>query len=64
MRFGVIVCPRCKKVKGVDLSKKTTKCIRCNKILKLENSKIFYKTNSQEELQRNIGEINAKIIQL
>ncbi len=61
MRFGVIVCPKCKKVKGVDLSSKTTKCSRCGKILTIDKLKIFYKTNSQEKLQQAIGLKNAEL---
>jgi len=61
MKFGVIVCHSCKKVKGVDLSCKTTKCPWCGKILRLENLKIFYKTDSQEELQQAIGLVNADL---
>lgn len=61
MRFGVVVCPNCKKVKGVDLSCKTTKCPRCGKVLMLENLKIFYKTNSREKLQQAIGLVNAEL---
>ena len=61
MKFGVIVCPNCKKVKGVELSCKTTKCTRCGKVLRLENLKIFYKTDSQEELQQAIGLMNADL---
>jgi uncharacterized protein YeeX (DUF496 family) len=61
MKFGVIVCPNCKKVKGVELSCKTTKCPRCGKVLRLENLKIFYKTDSQEELQQAIGLMNADL---
>jgi len=60
MKFGVIVCPKCKKVKGVDLSKKTTKCHGCGKILTIDKLKIFYKTTSQEKLQKAIGLMNAK----
>jgi len=61
MKFGVIVCPNCKKVKCVELSCKTTKCPRCGKVLRLENLKIFYKTDSQEELQQAIGLMNADL---
>ena len=59
MKLGVIVCPKCKKVKGVDLACKTTKCSRCGKILAIDKLKIFYKTDSQEKLQQAIGLINA-----
>ncbi len=60
MRLGVIVCPKCKKVKGVDLSCKTTRCPRCSKVLTIDKLKIFYKTESQQELQQTIGLMNAK----
>jgi len=60
MKFGVIVCPKCKKVKGVDLSYKTTKCPRCGKVLTIDKLKIFYKTDSQKKLQQAIGLMNAK----
>ena len=60
MKFGVVVCPKCKQVKGVDLASKTTKCPRCGKILTIDKLKIFYKTDSQEKLQQAIGLMNAK----
>ena len=60
MKFGVIVCPKCKKVKGVNLSYKTTKCLRCGKVLTIDKLKIFYKTDSQKKLQQAIGLMNAK----
>ena len=59
MRFGVIVCPGCKKAKGVNLSSKTTKCIRCGKTLNLEKLKILYETTSRQKLQNALGIINA-----
>jgi len=61
MRLGVIVCPACKQVKGVDLSSKTTKCTRCGKSLQLSKLKILYETESQEKLRQAIGVMNAKI---
>ena len=60
MKLGVIVCPKCKKVKGVNLNHKTTRCSRCDKVLKIDKLKIFYKTDSQKKLQQAIGLINAK----
>ncbi|VVB60985.1 Uncharacterised protein [uncultured archaeon] len=61
MRFGVIVCPQCKQVKSVDLSSKTTKCIRCGKTLQIKKLKIFYETESQEKLRNAIGLLNAEL---
>jgi transposase-like protein len=59
MRLGVIVCPQCKQVKGVNLSSKTTKCAGCGKTHTLEKMKIYYKTESQEKLRQAIGLLNA-----
>ncbi len=61
MRYGVIVCPNCKKAKGVLLSNKTSRCARCGKILKINKLKIFHETNSTEEMQNAIGLLNAKL---
>jgi hypothetical protein len=61
MRFGVIVCPQCKYVKGVELSSKTTKCIRCGKTLQLEKISIVYETDCQEKLRQAIGLLNAEL---
>jgi hypothetical protein len=61
MRFGVIVCPQCKYVKGLELFSKTTKCIRCGKTLELKKLKIFYETDSQEKLRQAIGVLNAEL---
>ena len=61
MRLGVIVCPQCKQVRGVDLSSKTKKCAGCGKTLSLEKLKIFYETDSQEKLRQAIGLLNAEL---
>ena len=60
MKYGVVVCPKCKTPKGVALSSKTTRCIRCNKNLNLQKIKVLYKTNSELELRNVIGLINAE----
>jgi len=57
----VIVCPVCKRVKGVDLSSKTTKCTHCGKTLQLKKLKIYYETDSQEKLRQAIGLVNAEL---
>jgi len=61
MRFGVIICPQCKQVKGVDLSSKTTKCVGCGKTHQIKKLKIFYETESQEKLRNAIGLLNAEL---
>ncbi|OGS39897.1 MAG: hypothetical protein A3K77_04740 [Euryarchaeota archaeon RBG_13_31_8] len=59
MRYGVVVCPKCRNPKAVLLSFKTSKCTRCNKILDIDKLKIIHKTNSESEVRNVIGLINA-----
>ncbi|KYK27935.1 hypothetical protein AYK20_07720 [Thermoplasmatales archaeon SG8-52-1] len=61
MKYGIIVCPKCKRSKAVNLSNKTTKCIRCGKVLTLDKIRILYKTNSETDLQNKIYTINKKL---
>jgi hypothetical protein len=61
MKFGIIVCPKCKMAKGTDLSNKTTRCIRCGKVLTIEKLKILYKTNSEQKIREAIGLVNAEL---
>jgi len=61
VRFGIVVCPKCKKAKAVELSCKTTKCIRCGKVLILDKLNIFYKTDSEQKLRHSLGLLNAEM---
>jgi transposase-like protein len=61
MKFGIVVCPRCKKAKVVDLFCKTTKCHRCGKVLKLEKLKILYETDSEHKVRQALGLVNAEM---
>ena len=61
MKFGIIVCPKCKKAKAVNLSNKTTKCFRCNKTYQITKMKVLYKSNSETKIRQEIGRINAEI---
>ena len=62
MKYGVIVCPKCKKVKAVNLNYKSTKCFFCKKQILLNKVKILFKSNHQEEIRYAIGQINAELI--
>jgi len=59
MKYGIIVCTKCKQVKGVELRYKSTRCIKCNKTIKLDKVRILFETNSKGELSHAIGLINA-----
>jgi hypothetical protein len=62
MKYGVIICPKCKKVKAVDLTNKSTKCFFCNKILIINKMKIIFKSNHLEKIRQVIGQINAELM--
>ena len=62
MRYGVIVCPNCKKVKAIDLNFNSTRCFNCNKLLKFNKIKIIFKSNSQQEIRSVIGKTNEKLM--
>lgn len=61
MKYGVVVCPKCRQVKGIELRHKSTKCIRCNKNIVIDKVKIVFETNNEEELRNAIGLLNAKL---
>jgi len=61
MRFGIVVCPKCRKAKAVDLSCKTTKCVGCNYIIYLDKVRVVYKTDSPQKLRQVIGKTNAEM---
>jgi hypothetical protein len=61
MKYGIIVCPRCRNSKVVDLSCKTTTCFRCNKRIDLKKVNILYKSNSEQGIREAIGIINVRL---
>ena len=48
--LGVICCPKCKFVTGVDLQFKTKKCIKCNFSINLKKIHVIYKTEHNKDL--------------
>ncbi len=60
MKYGVVVCLKCKNPKVVLLSSKSSKCMRCGKILYIDKLKIFFKTNSKSKVRTAVGLINAE----
>tara|TARA_E500000331_G_C16991923_1_gene598148 strand:- start:99 stop:308 length:210 start_codon:yes stop_codon:yes gene_type:complete len=48
--YGVICCPKCRFVTGVDLQFKTKKCIKCNYNINLKKVRVIFKTEDNNEL--------------
>ncbi|MFO7990854.1 MAG: hypothetical protein R6U61_00990 [Thermoplasmata archaeon] len=60
-RYGIIVCTGCNYARAVDLTNKTAECTHCGKRMKLKKMKIYFSSDSQEEVRWAVGRINAQI---
>ena len=61
MKYGVIICPKCKNAKAVELRYKSTKCTRCNKLINIDKISIIFKSNNHQLIIKKIGKINQEI---
>ena len=59
--LGVISCPKCKRVCGVDLSYKTKNCARCNYTMKISKVRIWVKTEDRNDLADLINKVRKEI---
>lgn len=58
--YGVFVCPRCKRAKGVDLKQKTTTCV-CGFDIHILPARIRGRARTARELAPLVGQINAEL---
>ena len=58
--YGVVVCPRCKRAKGVDLKQKTTACA-CGFDIHVVPAKVRARAATSRELAPLVGQVNAEI---
>ena len=58
--YGVVVCPRCGRAKGVELPKKTTTC-QCGFTIMVRPSAIKFESSSGREMAAAVGRINADL---
>ena len=59
--YGVICCPKCKFVSGVDLQFKTKKCIKCNYNINLKKVRVIFKTEDNNELGNMIKDTRKRV---
>ena len=59
--YGVICCPKCRFVTGVDLQFKTKKCIKCNYNISLKKVRIIFKTGDTSEIGNLIESTRKKV---
>ncbi len=58
--YGVVVCPRCKKAKGVDLKQKTTTC-PCGFEIRITPARVKARAATARELAPLVGQVNAEL---
>jgi len=58
--YGVVVCPRCKRAKGVDLKQKTTTCV-CGFEIRIVPSRVRAKADTARELAPLVGRVSAEL---
>lgn len=58
--YGVVVCPRCHRAKGVRLDQKTSMC-QCGCTIDLSTAKVYAKTSDARELSKAVGLQSAKL---
>lgn len=58
--YGVVVCPRCTRAKGVDLKQKTTSC-SCGFEIRILPSRVKARAESARELAPLVARVNAEI---
>ena len=59
--LGVISCPKCKHVCGVELKHKSKKCARCDYSMKISKVRIWVKTNNHNDLPELIKNVKKEI---
>ncbi len=58
--YGVVVCPRCHKAKGVDLRQKTTAC-PCGFEIRVTPARVKARAATPRELAPLVGQVNAEL---
>src|SRR2546425_2536581 len=58
--FGVVVCPRCHRAKGVDLSKKTTSC-SCGFEIRVVPASVRVRVGTERELIEAVRRVSAEL---
>lgn len=60
MKYGVIICPKCGRARGVEAGKKTTTC-QCGREMNLSRVKLKFPTESPMELAKIVGQVNEAL---
>ncbi|MGQ0796878.1 MAG: hypothetical protein ACT4OI_03300 [Methanobacteriota archaeon] len=58
--YGVVVCPRCRRAKGVDLARATTSCA-CGFEIRVVPARVRARTERVRDLPALVGRVSAEI---
>jgi hypothetical protein len=61
--FGVIICPRCNRARGVDLSAKTSKCPGCGLHSEVDRMRVYFQTDNELELAEAVRRTSSRMQQ-
>jgi hypothetical protein len=59
--FGVIICPKCNRARGVDLSAKTSKCPGCGHHSEVDRMHTYFQTANQLELAEAVRRTSSRM---
>ncbi|HLB67958.1 MAG TPA: DUF1922 domain-containing protein [Thermoplasmata archaeon] len=60
LAFGVVVCPRCGRAKGVKMTKKTTTC-SCGFEIRVVPAKVRVRVSTERDLIEAVRRVNAEL---
>jgi ribosomal protein L37AE/L43A len=60
-KFGVVICPKCHRPRGVRLKDNKSKCYHCGYTFTISKLKLFHETDSESNLAEAVGRLNAKL---
>lgn len=59
--FGVIICPKCHRARGVSLSTKRAECSHCGHSIDISLARVYHRTESQEELVLAVQKVTERL---
>ena len=59
--FGVIICPKCNRARGVDLSVKTSKCPGCGLHSEVDRMRTYFQTDNEQELAELVRRTSSRM---
>ena len=59
--FGVVVCPKCHRARGADLSNMTTRCAHCSHVIDLSKARVYARTDSKDKLPEAVRRMTEKL---